>query len=502
VESFKPENLNWFNKDFKSEKVLGASVEKAYNTLLKDITVKDTIIVAVIDGGVDIRHSELTGNIWVNKDEIPGNNIDDDNNGYVDDINGWNFIGNKSGYNICYENYEYTRIIKHRNDTIEMYGKAQELYEKGLKEHREDSIMIGHFEQAYRKAKAIIYDNTGIDVKGLEDIKKIDPVNKQVATAKKFLYYRYSNGFTDKLLEQIKDRNAADIKYYLNVNYDPRSLIGDNTENLEDRNYGNNNVIGPRSSHGTSVSGVIASLRDNNTGINGIAKAVKIMPVRVVPDGDERDKDIALAIMYAVDNGARIINMSFGKPVSPNKEFVDRAIEYAQKHNVLLVHAAGNEAFNIDEIVTYPSDILGDGADATNMIKVGASGLHPDKTLAADFSNYGKNHVDIFAPGVNIVSLDSCNTYDMSDGTSLAAPVVTGVAAVILSCYPELTPQQLIEVLLQGAQKVKKTVLKPSEDESKEKVAFSELSKSGGIVNLYNSLLIARDRYSKNQHLQ
>lgn len=500
VKSFDPKNLNWYNKDLNIDKIIGTSVDKAYNSILQNRTPKKTVIVAVIDGGVDIYHEDLAGVIWVNQDEIPANNIDDDKNGYIDDMNGWNFIGNKDNQNVLFENFEYTRIVKQQNVSDVNYTKAKSLFDKELQKRQTEKKNIARFEEVYLEAKSIILKNTGIDVKSKPDLEKVKSNDNVVLSAKDFLSKRYSMGFKEEQLTSFKKLNSEYLDYFLNTGFNPRNIVGDDPANIQDRNYGNNDVKGPRSSHGTSVSGIIAGVRHNNIGINGIATDVKIMAIRTTPSGDERDKDVALAIMYAVDNGADIINMSFGKQVSPQKSFVDMAVKYAEEHKVLLIHAAGNYGFNIDVLETYPSDRYLDGTEPSNWLNVGASDQTLDKKLPAVFSNYGAKHVDIFAPGVELVTLDSCNSYSMPSGTSVSAPVVTGIAALVLSYYPQLTPSEVIQLLMESSYKVTKPkkVLTPDlEVPKRKKTIFKELSKSGGIVNAYNALLLAKERYDK-----
>ena len=493
VSNFKKENLNWFNKDIEIDKVLGASVDRTYDSILPNLKVKDTIIVAVIDGGVDINHEDLVGKIWINTKEIPNNGFDDDGNGFIDDINGWNFIGNKLGQNLHYENYEYTRLLKDsKYDSILV--KAKILYDSELQRRRQDSVSIYTFEINYKKAKSVILKKTGVDVKSLKDLSKVNSYTDQdVIDAKYFLQSKFEMGFTEKDLERRKSRNIEFLKYFLNQNFNPRGLIGDDPYNIEDKNYGNNDVKGPRSDHGTSVAGVISAIRNNSVGINGVASNVKIMPLRVIPRGDERDKDISLAIIYAVDNGARIINMSFGRKISSNKEFVDDAVKYAEKQNVLIIHSSGNDGLDLDKNESFPSGNYLDGNKASNWMNVGASGMYLDKFLPANFSNYGKKNVDVFAPGIDIISLDSSNLYSMKDGTSISAPIVTGVSALLLSYFPELSPIELINILLEGSYKAikPKRVIIPNSIDSKKKAEFITLSKSGGIVNTYNSFMIA-----------
>lgn len=492
VGAFDEKYLNWYNLDQVSDSVMGTGVEKAYSELLAGKEPVKIVTVAVIDGGVDINSDDLEGVIWVNEDETPGDSIDNDNNGYIDDINGWNFLGNAKGENINYENYEFTRLVKLGPDN-ERYQSAKALYDEEMAKRIKEREQISKFDTRLTNAKKIIKEKTGIEVTCGKDLDSIVSDDKMLNTAVTFLKGRYDAGFTDKWFIEYKNRNTEFFKYYLNLKFDPRSIIGDNPQDINDRSYGNADVIGPRANHGTCVAGIIAGKRNNGFGVDGVASSVRIMVVRTTPNGDERDKDVALGIRYAVDNGADIINMSFGKAISPEQVFVNDAIRYAEEKGVLIVHAAGNSADNIDDVVHYPTDVYLDNKEATNMINVGASSLVKGDSLACFFSNYGKKHVDIFAPGHNIVSLDTCNTYSLHSGTSQAAPVVTGIAAVLLSYYPDLTPQDIITILMKSSTDLKKEkVFLPDEDGGeKKKVKFGELSRSGGIVNMYNALKMA-----------
>jgi len=488
VDKLDAKYLNWQNHDPATDKDLGTSVNKAYRELLQNKKSKKVVIVAVIDGGVDIDHEDLQGKIWVNEDEIPGNNIDDDNNGYIDDIHGWNFIGNKNGENLHFENYEFTRVYKMGSGPF--YDRAKKLQDEAIAEQSRNKEGLARFETAYYNAKAVIKTKTGFDVTSLKDLDKVMPeYGEPVMRAKRFLLSRYEQGFTEKGLADYKEHVKNVSEKYLNLDLNARALVGDDPTDINDVAYGNPDVKGPRADHGTSVSGIIAALRDNNLGIDGIATEVRIMCLRSTPDGDERDKDVALAIRYAVNNGADIINMSFGKPISPQKKFVDDAVKLAEEKDVLLIHGAGNEGLNIDEEESYPSDRYLNNVEATNWLNIGASSSTDGNTVAASFSNYGKKHVDLFAPGVNIISTDTGSFYSMNDGTSLSAPVVAGVAALVLSYYPDLTSQQLIQILLESSFKVNHKVLRPDKSGGKpKKVKFSALSKSGGIVNAYEAL--------------
>ena len=490
VNDFNSEYINWYNKDLAQDNIVGASIDKAYAEIINNLPKKKNVIVAIIDGGVDIHHKDLIGKIWINENEIAGNGIDDDNNGYIDDINGWNFIGNKSGENIYYENLEITRIVKTKDENHPDYYKAKILYEKEVAKRKKQKESYTKFENAWESAKTIIKKETGIIINNRQDLKKINSNNQKVIKAKKFLQEKFSKGVNDKLIKNLINNTDKYLDYYLNLNFDARKLVGDNPLDIKDRYYGNNNVIGKRADHGTSVAGVIAAIRNNGIGINGIADNVKIMVLKSTPMGDERDKDIALSIIYAVENGADIINMSFSKELSPQKLFIDDAVKFAEEHGVLIVHAAGNKGQNLDINVRYPSDIYLNGEEPTNWLNVGATQKDLNNKIIGKFSNYGKKHVDIFAPGVNIVTLDSTNTYIKTNGTSIAAPIVTGVAALILSYYPNLTPQELITIIMNSSYKVRKPkkVLVPNlSSQKREKAKFISLSKSGGIINAYNA---------------
>lgn len=483
-------HARWHLKDRTEDNIPGMSVDKAYRLLLADKPPQKTIVVAIIDSGVDIDHEDLQGVIWVNEDEIPNNQIDDDHNGYVDDIHGWNFIGNAKGQNITYENLELTRLLKtNAGDTDK--AALETRYQQLLQKKQEELASIEKFEKVYEQAKGIIRAETGIMVTCADDLDKIKRnANMQVRNAEAFLRERYKMGLTEKGLKAYGDETRLYIEKFLNKAFNPRDLVGDNPNDITDLHYGNPDVEGPRANHGTSVAGIVAARRGNGVGMDGIADQVRIMCLRSTPHGDERDKDVALAIRYAVENGAQIINMSFGKDFSPQKAWVDEAVKFAAEHHVLLVHAAGNDGNNLDKTDNFPNNQLGDGHTAPNWITVGASTREENDRLAAAFSNYSHTKVDVFAPGDDIVSLDSSSHYSEHDGTSLAAPMVTGVAALILSRYPTLRPAQLVDIIRQSAYVPGKLkVIVPGQE--KDKVKFTELSKSGGIVDAYQALLLA-----------
>ena len=510
IDSLDAKYLNWYNRSPSLDKIQGAATDQAYRELLKDKSPRKKVVVAVIDGGVDIYHPELQGKIWTNKNEIAGNGLDDDNNGYVDDIYGWNFIGNSAGEHLLYENMEFVRIFKKLSPRFSdvkddkglpdedkqlyaVYVRCKTKYEEELRKYTQRKKDLDNFEEYVNHFEEVLRKYLRKQEITVEDVKSVKTKSEMVSAAKEALLDLYNKGFTRKDLADMQKRSNDFLSYYLNLDFNPRKLVNDDPENISDLNYGNNDVKGPRSFHGTFVAGVIAALRGNGPGPDGVADHVEIMTLRVVPDGDERDKDVALAIRYAVDNGADIINMSFGKYFSITRGILDDAVRYAGDHNVLMIHSAGNEADNLDLTEHYPSAILADGSRVPNWITVGATSNILNKEFCGIFSNYGAENVDLFAPGVNIISLAPENKYEMGDGTSFSGPVVSGVAALVWSYYPELTALQLKDILLESITKYPKAkVYSPETKSSKrKKVQFASLSRTGGVINAYNALLAA-----------
>lgn len=502
---------NWFNLSEKDNGTRGVGTEKAYTELLKGKT-PDTVIVAVIDGGVDYTHEDLKNVMWHNPGEIPGNKIDDDKNGYVDDYYGWNFIGNAKGENVQYDNLEMTREYrrlkkKYKNKTMDdatdkadyqRYLDIQKAYNAEYDEAKKTFDNISTFRRMNNMLKDEIKANTGKDTVTYADFKAHKPsertagyydflVNKQKIVTNEDQWIAL-NADLEEGYTQYNNR----LEYHLNLDYDPRPTVGDNYDDLTEKYYGNPDVKGPDAFHGTHVSGIIAAQRGNGIGIDGVSNCVKIMAVRVVPDGDERDKDVANGIIYAVDNGAKIINMSFGKSWAYNKEIVDKAVKYAESKGVLLVHAAGNDNQNNDIGNNFPNPRFLDGGVAGNWIEVGALNWQTGKNAVAPFSNYGQKNVDVFAPGVDIYSCKVDGGYVNASGTSMASPVTAGVCTVLKSYFPALTPADIKHIVEQSSDKsmAKKKVILPGE--KKKKVKFGTLSKTGGTVDLYAAVKMAQ----------
>ena len=493
----KDELKTWPHRDLLSSGYPGISLEKAYNVLKGRKA--QTVIVGVVDSGVDINHEDLKSIIWTNPKEIPNNGIDDDKNGYVDDVHGWNFLGE-----INQENLEYVRILKKGNTNDPDYKRAEEKYDKEFKDATEKIELYSQIRERIAQSDALIQKHLGKKEYTAEDLDTIDTSSLQLLGAVRGMKYLLGNDVTvketlEELSEGIKHYEER-LKYGLNKEFNPRAVLKDNPDDINDKIYGNNNVVGPTAEgalHGTHVAGIIAAVRHNNIGIDGVADHVRIMPVRTVPDGDEYDKDVALALRYAIDNGAKVINTSFGKEFSPHKEWVYDALKYAAEKDVLIVNAAGNDTKNIDTQLTFPDDNI-DGKEFTDtMITIGALNYEYNENLVASFSNYGKNNVDLFSPGVQIYATVPENKYKFLDGTSMAAPEVAGVAALIRAYFPTLKAREVKQILMEsGLVPTVKEVLVGGRGEEQEakRMLFSELSKSGKIVNAYNAIILAAKR--------
>jgi len=505
---------NWFNLDFKADSVMGISTEKAYTELLKGRK-PSTVITAVIDGGVDIHHEDLRDVLWINKKDASNSGKDEDHNGYINDKYGWSFIGNPSGENVHYDNLEVTRLVR------ELAPKYADKVPTSLMSPTEHKEFI-HYNQALRAYNQKLEDaNYGqlnyssliakvdtiaqkvgksIETIQLSDFESFDPQDSKDRLALQIIYKGVEEeGTFDKFYNQLKEAKnyySNQVNYHLNQEFDPRNIVGDDYENASERFYGNNDVKGADAEHGTHVAGIIGANRFNDLGIKGVADAVQIMSLRVVPDGDERDKDVANAIRYAADNGAKVINMSFGKAFSKNKQIVDEAVKYAISKDVLLVQAAGNDGQNLDTHPSFPNKFFTDSlgytiGEAEPWITVGATRWELNDELVANFSNYGLKSVDVFAPGVRIYSALPESTYKEMDGTSMASPVVAGLASLIRSYYPEFTALETKQVIMASVTKIDEKVKISADDRSTQEVFLDEISVSGGIVNAYQAIIEA-----------
>lgn len=509
---------NWFNLS-PVDGSEGVRTEEVYKTFGEPT---DEVIVAVIDSGVDVNHEDLQGKIWINSDEIANNGIDDDKNGYIDDVFGWNFIGGSQGMASIQDDASLEngiRLIKGateaqvNNDSLEVTRElsrmkklkiqveelgeeltsTQSAYLQKLEKTVGDSIaeatkQLGVFKERLLtfQTSAAVLKEQGLSILTLESVRDFVPSTESGTIAKKNLMTLLSNGQHEERLKDIVEHFSLQLNFHFNENFNPRSVVRDNYADQNERIYGNNDVIGPDSHHGTHVSGIIAAKRDNTLGMKGVASKVKIMAIRVVPNGDERDKDVANGIRYAVDNGAKMINMSFGKAFSPYKKVVDEAVRYAESKGVLLLHAAGNDHKDNDVLVSYPSRSDKAGKEFSNWLEIGASSFEKGLKLPATFSNFGKKTVDFFAPGVDIYSTTPDNQYDTYSGTSMATPAAAGVAALILSYKSDLDMKGLKGLMIDTSRRYPQLSVKVPSTETL--VLFSQLSTYGSVVDAFEAV--------------
>ena len=516
---------DWFLHDPESGKFEGTSTEKAYETLLKGKPSRK-VRVAVIDSGIDVEHEDLSGIIWTNSGEIPNNGIDDDKNGYIDDIHGWNFIGGKDS-SVNRDTYELTReyvrlkprfesgnekkIKKKDKADYALWQTVKPAFDKEVATNKEQFELFSQQYDLYQQGlgtltfcDSILRTRLQIDSISKSSLTQINPSNDTIKFAKETLINVLQNvegdilvsDFLDELeayLVQLKEgveHFQAAVEYGYNPEYNSRIIVGDNPDDPNEKHYGNNDVKGGDAKHGTHVAGIIGANRKNDLGVKGVADNVEIIAIRVVPpNGDERDKDIANGIMYAVDNGAKIINMSFGKDYSPHKEVVDKAVKYAEEKGVILMHGSGNDGENLDTTSQFPTRYYRNKKVARTWMEIGASTWENDSSFVASFSNYGKKTVDLFAPGVEIYSTVPNNEYEGLQGTSMACPIVTGVAALVWSYFPDLTAVQIKDIINQSARKY--NGLKVIQPGTGDTVAFNLLSITGGTVNAYEAVKLA-----------
>jgi subtilisin family serine protease len=508
----------WHHLDPTADHAMGISTARAYALLrqLGRLPAAQPVLVAIIDGGIDTAHADLRQVLWHNPGEVPGNHRDDDHDGYVDDVYGWNFTGGPDGRNVFHNQKEETRLYQRLHPlyagktltTAPRRRRAEfQLYQQVEKEYRPRTAAAApdyqYFTQLLPKEEAHTAAlKQALHVPVLDSALLHHPPTTDTALVRQATgYYRQlrrrgQQPNTDSLLSglrgyvgRLKDR----LDYAYNPDYDPQPLVADHPQDLRERHYGNPDVQASLrdhgTEHGTHCAGIIGADRTNSLGGQGVADQVRLLSVRCIPDGDERDKDVANAIRYAVDRGALVISMSFGKYFSPEKAEVDAAMRYADQHGVLLVHAAGNDNRNLDSVSQYPSGRFRNGREIPNLLTIGASARTNDQHLAARFSNYGRQLVDVFAPGVDIQSTVPGSRYAPLSGTSMATPVVAGMAAVLKTYFPQLTPADLKRIIQASAAPVHIQVLLPG---SRDKlVDFASLSRAGGVVNLYEAVRLA-----------
>lgn len=495
---------NWQLLDETADHIPGISAQRAMTELLAGKTPKRTVLVAIIDNGIDTSHADLRANLWTNPKEVGGNGKDDDGNGYADDVHGWNFIGGKNGDDVHFDTFEVTRQYARCHHGAAADG-APPIADAAMcgqidTDYNDQKSKIEKSVQTYRQINTVLQQIVPMlkqavapDSLYAGSVRTLRATTPQLVQARQIYLELADQGATPGVIEDGLKSLEGQLKYGLNPDYNPRTIVGDHYTDPTERLYGNSDVMGQDAKHGTHVAGIIGAVRGNGIGVDGVAPAVKFMMIRAVPDGDERDKDIANGIRYAVDNGAQIISMSFGKPYSPYKSAVDDAVKYADAHGVLMVHAAGNDGADLSKGKNFPTPNYLGGGRPQLWIEVGASSWKGGDSLAAPFSNFGKGEVDVFAPGVDILSTVPGNEYERDSGTSMAAPVVSGLAALIMDYYPNLTPADVRKIIIASVSPFRdQSVVRPG-SETNEHVPFGSLSVTGGIVNAYNAIKMAED---------
>lgn len=501
---------NWYEKDIIFDTIPGISLKRAYDSILPTLGANEKIIVAVIDTEIDTKHEDFKEYIWKNIDEIPDNDKDDDQNGYVDDIHGWNFLGNIDGHNIMFLNTESVRIIRkynekfrdktiddiHPKDTIDFntYLKAKEYHKKRISELKSDQEYGDFLYFGYPKAKKTvkeIFNHENYTVEQLDSLyKKLNKTNPNVAADVYFISDFMKYNLTEEWIQDYKSATDSLLIKSNNLDYFDKSKIDKDEFNLDYISYGNpviNENIN-KLKHGTKIAGLIAANRKNNLGILGVYNNVEIMPIAVSAYGNVHDKDMALAIRYATDNGAKVINLSISKTFSLGKEWVFDAIKYAHKKDVLIISSAGNSNYNLNEFnELYPNDNINNSQEISdNFLLVASSSFKANDSLASFFTNIGNIDVDLFAPGEKIKTCVPNNAYETDDGTSLSAAITSGLAALVRSYYPNLTASQVKHILMDSG--VEYTFDVKVGDTL---VPFNTLSKSGKILNAYNAMIMA-----------
>jgi subtilisin family serine protease len=484
-----------------TDHVPGISADRAERELLAGKAPRNTVLVAVIDGGIDTANTDLVRDLWTNPH--PGDG------GYVGDVHGWDFIGGAGG-DVHWDTYELTRVaVRCQHQATDSSNPLPQSIEtrcpqidssfaRRRADSQEELERVGEIRAALNRATTLLERATGGDSLTLTRVEAIVARDSATGWARGLYLALASRGLTAAALNEAGTQIGSDLEHGLNPTFNPRTVVGDHYRDVSETHYGNADIMGPDAEHGTHVSGIIGATRDDSGGVDGIAPAVRIMMVRAIPDGDERDKDVANAIRFAVDHGARVINMSFGKPFSPEKPAVDAAVRYADGHGVLMVHAAGNDGVNEDDSLSYPSPRYLDGGHAENWIEVGASTWRGGDSLAASFTNYSHDLVDVFAPGVDILSTVPGNHFERESGTSMAAPVVTGLAALLLAYYPSLTVSDVKRIILASATRyTDQMVIRPGS--SDDRVPFGSLSVTGGIVNAYAAVQMAEQETGNNK---
>ncbi|WP_394757901.1 S8 family serine peptidase, partial [Flavobacterium sp.] len=363
-------------------------------------------------------------------------------------------------------------LQKYTSENLSNYRTGQKIFEESFSKK---NFRLEEFDSLYKK-------NSG---------------NNELKKSIWFLRNMYRLGKNLEVLKIDSLKIEEELKFTYNESFYDRIVLGDNELDLKDIHYGSNDMWSKSKKHyhGTIVAGILAANRVNKKGVKGFSDQIKIMAIKTTPNGgSENDKDVALGIRYAVDNGAKIINMSFGKTSCLHPEWIKEAILYAETHDVIVIAGAGNNSWDNDINTFYPIDYDEQTGKeyCSNFIKVGGTTLDGNKYFLLPSTNYGNKTVDIFAPGYFLKTTDPNVGYSYRDGTSMASPIVSGVAALVRSYYPKLTASQVKQIILESGVAYDLNVQVPGEKDGVLK-PFREMSKSGKVVNAYNALLMAAE---------
>ena len=450
-----------------------------------------SIIVAIVDEGVKYTHPDLAANMWVNPNPSPefGNQ----------DIHGWNFLGNAVGESLRRAGTEpfreYKRLRPRFKDAdtsrLTLSAKAEYAYYKQMERAARLDTYIKFTEyqrirsDAFRICDSLMRLKYGDRETTVADFQRLEladttglalPLSIAASTPVMFTPDMPWHEAVEKIDSEYR-LSAVRVASLDSLNDDPHIKLGNRPDDFRNFRYGNN-LIGDDPYHGTMVAGVIAACAAT---AGELPRPVKILSVRAIPEGDEYDRDVAAAIRYAVDNGAEVVNMSFGKYLSPHRDEVLAAMKYARSKDVLLVMASGNDGVNVDVRPIFPTCRDTKGRRLENQIVVGAS--TPDGRVAS-FSNYGAENVDLLAPGENVRSTAPEGGYDTAQGTSIAAPIVSGVAAVLRSFYPDLSAREIREILIRTVTHFPADEMPvPGKSETSRMIQGRQVCLGGGILN-------------------
>ena len=531
----KQSDLDWYNCSFDKDNVYGAEVNKAYD-FLKGKKMKKRPVVALIGSGIDVEHEDLKQAIWFNpKEKADGK--DNDKNGLVDDINGWNFLGGKDGQvmestmregdreflrlkdkyaDYMFDGKDYYKIINEKMTKVPAPENVDEFNYYRFNVMPESPIAgsyggwvlvqaVKEYAAKFDKMMRERFPNkelTQEDFNICYDPKA--PRDSLAEVAFMVCAYGFSIYQTDKWdavyagiksgaqIQQSQAEYEAKVKQF---GSDGRAtIIGDNYLDINDNKYGNNVLLTTDASIGTMEAGIIAGKRDNGLGGNGIMDQAEIMTLRVSANGEPYLKDIALAIRYAVDHGADVILLPVQNSLYPEdqKKWISEALEYAESKGVLAITPAWEASQDLSKDIYFPNRWMTGKKELTNLMVVSSSDKEGNPSMT---SNYGAKEVDLYAPGIDIYSTYTGDTYQTGTGIGLAAATTVGVAALLKAYYPQLTGTQIRNILLESVTSRKDVEvekgIRVNGQASQDLFLFGDLCLSGGILNAYQAVVAA-----------